>query len=96
MIMVYQEAPNFFEVAECRKAPTGVMYPERGDEIGLAIAKNFCANCLVVDECLDWAIDNQEGLGVYGNKSEVERHTIIRKRRQNEQRPARSLRQNDR
>ncbi|MGH8885081.1 MAG: WhiB family transcriptional regulator [Egibacteraceae bacterium] len=43
-------------------------------------AKAVCAQCPVIQECLEWALDTKQDAGVWGGKSEEERRTLRRKR----------------
>lgn len=43
-------------------------------------AKAVCAQCPVIQECLEWALDTNQDAGVWGGKSEEERRTLRRKR----------------
>ena len=53
-------------------------FPEKG---GSTIeAKRTCRSCEVRDECLEYALDNDERFGVWGGLSERERRHILRKR----------------
>ncbi|MCH5672161.1 WhiB family transcriptional regulator [Streptomyces gilvus] len=44
-------------------------------------AKAVCARCPVRDECLEWALDHGEILGVWGGTGEMERRALQRRRR---------------
>ena len=70
------ESPDWVEHAECRGAPTEVFYPERGESI--AEARAICAACPVSVECLAYALDHREKLGVWGGTSERERRSLRR------------------
>jgi len=59
------------------------MYPAPGDAAAEAIGKSVCAGCIVVDECLTWALKNGEHMGIWGGKTEAERRTINRKIKRN-------------
>jgi WhiB family redox-sensing transcriptional regulator len=58
-----------------------LFFPERGDFHGVALAKRVCAGCVVRDECLAFAVDNREEVGVWGGTSPKERRSIRRARR---------------
>ena len=53
--------------AACREANPDIFFPERGQDIGPALA--YCARCTVRDDCLRFAIDNGERLGIWGGLS---------------------------
>ena len=42
-------------------------------------AKNICRQCEVKDECLHWALTNDQEAGVWGGLSEDERRAIKRR-----------------
>lgn len=64
--------------ALCRQVGGEEFFPEKG---GSTVAvKRICARCPVKDECLEYALDNDERFGVWGGKSERERKKIQRER----------------
>ncbi len=42
-------------------------------------AKAVCAQCPVIQECLEWALDTNQDAGVWGGMSEEGRRTLRRK-----------------
>jgi WhiB family redox-sensing transcriptional regulator len=46
-----------------------------------AQAKAVCARCPVQEQCLEWALDHGEILGVWGGTGENERRALQRRRR---------------
>lgn len=42
-------------------------------------AKQICATCPIISECLQYAIDNKVVAGVFGGTTEDERKTIIKR-----------------
>ena len=46
-------------------------------------AKLVCADCIVRDECLEWAMATGQDAGVWGGLSEDERRSLRRSRRRN-------------
>lgn len=65
--------------AECLDADPEVFFPEAGSN-GLE-AKRICARCSVVDDCLQYALDNRIEEGVWGGKSGIERLVIAGRRK---------------
>ena len=61
------------EDGACRGAPVSVFYPEQPD---FRAARAVCRRCVVVDECLSYALDHPEVFGVWGGKSPQERETL--------------------
>lgn len=82
-----KETPAWYVQARCRGVDTRVFYcdPEEVGQSGYASnraverAKEFCAECPVVLECLNYALDNEK-FGVWGGMSERERKTLRRRR----------------
>lgn len=50
-----------------------LFFPGRGDIKSVNKAKAVCATCPVIDECLEYALANNEHWGVWGGRSERER-----------------------
>lgn len=46
---------------------------EQGRRGRIKIAKSLCAECLVKDECLEFALRNNEKFGIWGGMTERER-----------------------
>lgn len=74
-------SPAFMDLGSCRGMDPGVFFPDRGES--LSPAKSVCAECIVRDECLEYALDNRERFGVWGGTSERERRRLRRARREN-------------
>lgn len=65
------------EQAVCRQVDIGDMFfPEKGGST--KEAKAVCAACPVIDECLQFALDNNIRFGVFGGASERERRRMKR------------------
>lgn len=73
-------SPAFMDLGSCRGLDPDIFFPDRGES--LAPAKAICANCIVRDECLEWALDEGERFGVWGGTSERERRKLRRARRE--------------
>ncbi|MHB8190534.1 MAG: WhiB family transcriptional regulator [Ferrimicrobium sp.] len=61
-------------LASCRGRDPRVFFPERG-ATGTS-ARAICLSCLVREQCLDYAIRNDERFGIWGGFSERERRRI--------------------
>ncbi len=72
-------SPAFMDLGSCRGVDPEIFFPDRGES--LAPAKAVCAECIVNDECLEFALANGERFGVWGGTSERERRRIRRARR---------------
>jgi WhiB family redox-sensing transcriptional regulator len=73
-------SPAFMDLGSCRGMDPDVFFPDRGES--LAPAKAICAECIVRDECLEFALDQGERFGVWGGTSERERRKLRRARRE--------------
>jgi WhiB family redox-sensing transcriptional regulator len=62
--------------ARCRDVPTAVFYPVRGDSVLVEVAKRICTGCPVKEECLRYAIEAGEVLGVWGGASAHDRREM--------------------
>jgi len=61
--------------AACRgdERPLWMWFPARGDHRTVDAAKSICSACFVRDECLQYALDNNERVGMWGGES-INRH----------------------
>lgn len=69
--------------ALCRNMPPNFFYPvgqSRAAEAQTEQAQRVCHECPVKDECLEYAVTNNERHGVWGGESEKSRMTIMRQR----------------
>ncbi len=69
--------PTWVALAECRGMDVGLFFPERGELIDGARA--VCRRCEVQAECLAYAVNNGEKVGVWGGVSERSRRAIRRR-----------------
>lgn len=68
--------PEWMHWANCRDTDPEVFWPVEGGSP--EPAKRICARCPVESECLDWALSNDEYMGVWGGMSERERARLKR------------------
>lgn len=88
--------PAWTRDALCAEVGTDLFYPEGEDGRGgkgsqyATTARQVCARCSVVVECLEWALEYEAGVvaaadrgahGVYGGKTPQERRAILKRRR---------------
>jgi WhiB family transcriptional regulator, redox-sensing transcriptional regulator len=84
--MVMQVAEVWQGKAACRGPQSAAFFPpshaERKDEKASreARAKSICAECLVQNDCLDYAIRIREPHGIWGGLNEVERKALLDRR----------------
>ena len=72
-----EEELPWAEEALCAYVDPDVFFPEKGGSS--REAKRICAQCAVRDECLDYALANDERFGIWGGLSERERRRFKRK-----------------
>jgi WhiB family transcriptional regulator, redox-sensing transcriptional regulator len=82
-------ASTWMKDALCAEADPDLFFPPDEEETTeeamerVRLAKQICAQCPVRAECLDYAMDNEERIGVWGGMAESGRKTLrgIRNRR---------------
>ncbi|WP_328492229.1 WhiB family transcriptional regulator [Streptomyces sp. NBC_00414] len=70
------------EHAECRTVDPDLFFPigNTGPAlVQIEDAKSVCQRCPVREECLNWALDTGQSIGVWGGRSEAERRTLRRR-----------------
>lgn len=73
------------EFGDCRGLDPEIFYPNTNLSSAAAVlqverAKAICRECVVVEQCLEYAIANRENYGVWGGQTERERYNTIRRR----------------
>ena len=63
----------------CRNFPASAFFPSDG--VGVDAARAICADCRVMSQCLEYALENRIDHGVWGGCSERERRRILKRRR---------------
>ncbi len=81
--MLLDVRKNWLDQAACLGEDTEIFFP--AGTTGLALeqteqAKAVCRGCAVVTQCLDWALETNQDVGVWGGLSENERRTLRRSR----------------
>ncbi|MDO3044165.1 WhiB family transcriptional regulator [Mycobacteroides abscessus] len=61
-------------LAPCSQTDPEIFFPEKGGSV--KEAKAICATCEVIEQCLHYALINDERYGVFGGKSERERRAM--------------------
>ncbi|MDQ4130171.1 MAG: WhiB family transcriptional regulator [Actinomycetota bacterium] len=64
------------EQARCLDADPEAFFPEKGGST--REAKRICSACEVREECLEYALANDERFGIWGGMSERERRRLRR------------------
>lgn len=76
------ERPEWQVDSLCRTAPdAAIFFPSPGDTEALRAAKAMCSECPVVQDCLEYALGNNERYGIWGGKSTRERLLMLRAKR---------------
>lgn len=69
--------------AACKGVPSDVFFPHTNSDHpqGLAAynqARLMCGECTVQEECLEWALENDERFGMWGGLSPTERNELVK------------------
>lgn len=75
---------NWRAYATCRESDPDLHFPTGSSaqvRLQTEQAKQVCRVCPVVQECLQWALDNRQDIGVWGGLSEEERRQLHRRMR---------------
>ncbi|MEX1106554.1 MAG: WhiB family transcriptional regulator [Ilumatobacteraceae bacterium] len=70
----------WMSAGNCRNYPPAVFFPSDG--VGVDRARKICADCPVLGQCLEYALEQRIEHGVWGGCSERERRRILKRRRQ--------------
>jgi WhiB family redox-sensing transcriptional regulator len=70
---VYVASMRWRAQARCRGVDTEVFFPARGDNLSAHVAKRIRRACPVRAECLDYALEAGEKVGLWGGVSERQR-----------------------
>jgi WhiB family redox-sensing transcriptional regulator len=62
--------------AACRLADPELFFPECTTGPVIGRAKQICGSCLVRARCLDWALSHGAATGIWGGRTETERHAM--------------------
>ncbi|GAA5115967.1 WhiB family transcriptional regulator [Haloechinothrix salitolerans] len=68
--------------AVCAQTDPEAFFPEKGGST--RAAKQICAGCPVRAECLAWALENGERVGIWGGTSYRERRRLHRQQQRQE------------
>jgi len=79
--------PNWMARGLCANQPPETFFPSDG--VGVEVAKRICAQCPVVEPCLEYALANRIDHGVWGGCSERQRRRILKARRKEAARESR-------
>ncbi|MDX1658061.1 MAG: WhiB family transcriptional regulator [Nitriliruptorales bacterium] len=71
------DGEEWMQDAKCLDADPEAFFPEKGGST--REAKRICAACPVREECLEYALGNEERFGIWGGLSERERRRLRKK-----------------
>lgn len=72
------QPPEWTEDALCAQTDPEIFFPEKGGSNKMA--KAICAECPVIQECLEYALATADRYGVYGGLGERERRKLLSQR----------------
>jgi WhiB family transcriptional regulator, redox-sensing transcriptional regulator len=70
------ESLPWADQARCLQAEPDTFFPEKGGST--REAKRICQQCEVRQDCLEYALENDERFGIWGGLSERERRKLKR------------------
>ena len=74
------DAPTAWMAAgNCRNYPPNTFFPSDG--VGVDRARKICNGCPVLNQCLEYALEQRIEHGVWGGCSERERRRILKRRK---------------
>lgn len=79
---------DFRHFAACRDEPPDLMFPVGDDGPALAQtrqAKTVCTRCPVTAQCLEWALEHGQDVGIWGGLTSDERRALKQQRAAAEQ-----------
>ncbi len=76
LTFLLDEELAWMEQARCLDADPEAFFPEKGGST--REAKRICSACEVREECLEYALANDERFGIWGGMSERERRRLRR------------------
>ena len=74
----FEDIPSWRDEALCRGFDLGVFFPDEGDAAAISAAKEICSSCPVADECLAYAVENNQTEGIWGGTTRQERRRLRR------------------
>jgi len=82
-IQIKRNGKMWQDKANCKSAPQDIFFDENRSTAAKSaeIAKKYCNECIVKQECLDYALDNNVYVGIYGGLSNKQRRLIKHTRR---------------
>jgi WhiB family transcriptional regulator, redox-sensing transcriptional regulator len=75
---------NWRDHAACRHEDPDLFFPigtTGPAQVQTQQAKAVCGHCPVREQCLDWALETGQGIGIWGGTTELERRALHRRAR---------------
>jgi WhiB family redox-sensing transcriptional regulator len=66
-------AIEWLEFRNCAGMDTNLFYTERGSNNAIVEARRICNGCIVKNDCLQYALTNNELYGIWGGMTSTER-----------------------
>lgn len=70
------DATAWMAQAACAGVAPDLFFPGRQESDVVRAAKQVCAVCPVIDDCLEYSLEHGEKFGVWGGRSERERRRM--------------------
>lgn len=67
------------EQRKCKGVDPNLFLPERGDWRAVATARAVCRDCVVVQECFDYAMRHRLDVGVFGGTTAQRRRILLKR-----------------
>lgn len=75
------EEPEWMQRRACSVGTAELFFEKQESQIQVDRAKAICARCEVVQQCLDYAVENHEREGIWGGLRPTERRKLWGARR---------------
>ena len=70
--------PEWIAQAKCAGQNPEDFFPGKGDtQLARKTAQEVCSDCPVSQQCLQWALDNEDFHGVYGGTTPNDRRVLL-------------------
>lgn len=65
--------------ASCTQVAPDLFFADATDLVNTKLAKKVCAECPVIDQCLQYALENRMDYGVWAGLTVLERRSLLRR-----------------
>ncbi len=70
--------PTWRDDSVCRGFDISVFFPDESDATAIAHAREICGSCPVQDDCVSYAVENNQNEGIWGGTTRQERRKLRR------------------